>query len=252
LFHSHYILLLSCSYFLPLRLVRVYPTMAATWGEMFPLKASFTEKDIPDQHGRVFIITGGSAGIGYELVRLFITSMVASTWPPLRSNRESCNRLNPSPQACIWAGRERREGRNHILTPRPGRLDYSQSLGHEVPFQGDSPRCHMAQRRSHYSPNDTPTKQGYHVQLGINALGPFLFQTYLTPFCLKTASLPSDPKAATRIIFVSSSGHRDSPTPDSIQWDDINPKSATGLCGHALKYGQSKAMNVMHAHELAR
>jgi retinol dehydrogenase 12 len=110
----------------------------------------------------------------------------------------------------------------------------------------------MAQRRSHYSPNDTPTKQGYHVQLGINALGPFLFQTYLTPFCLKTASLPSDPKAATRIIFVSSSGRRASPTPDSIQWDDINPKSATGLRGHALRYGQSKAMNVMHAHELAR
>lgn len=43
--------------------------MTATWGEMFPLKASFTEKDIPDQHGRVFIVTGGSAGICYELVK---------------------------------------------------------------------------------------------------------------------------------------------------------------------------------------
>jgi retinol dehydrogenase 12 len=43
--------------------------MAATWGEMFPPKASFTEKDIPDQHGRVFIVTGGSAGIGYEVVK---------------------------------------------------------------------------------------------------------------------------------------------------------------------------------------
>jgi retinol dehydrogenase 12 len=100
-------------------------------------------------------------------------------------------------------------------------------------------------------PDDTPTKQGYHVQLGINALGPFLLQHYLTPLCLKTTSLPSIPKSATRIIFVSFSGHRASSTPDGFQWDDINLKSATGFRGHSLKYGQSKAMNVMHAHELA-
>jgi retinol dehydrogenase-12 len=59
--------------------------------------------------------------------------------------------------------------------------------------------------------DDTPPTQGYHVQLGINALGPFLFQHYLTSLCLKTASLPSVPKPATRIIFVSSSVHRASP-----------------------------------------
>jgi retinol dehydrogenase-12 len=73
------------------------------------------------------------------------------------------------------------------------------------------------------------TEKDISDQLGINALGPFLFQHYL-----------------------SSSGHRASPAPDGIQWDDINLKSATGFRGHALKYGQSKAMNVMHAHELAR
>jgi len=44
---------------------------------MFPPKASFAEKDTPDQLSRVFIVTGGSAGIGYELI-----SVVASTWPP--------------------------------------------------------------------------------------------------------------------------------------------------------------------------
>lgn len=101
-------------------------------------------------------------------------------------------------------------------------------------------------------PDDTATKQDYHVQLGINALGPFFFQHYLNPLCLITASLPSVPKAATCIISVSSSGHRASSTPDGRQWDVTNLKSATGFRGHALGYGQSKAMNVMHAHELAR
>ena len=40
--------------------------MAAMWAEMFLLKLSFTGKDIPDEGGRIFMVTGGSAGIGYE------------------------------------------------------------------------------------------------------------------------------------------------------------------------------------------
>jgi hypothetical protein len=50
--------------------------MAATWGEMFPPTPSFTEKEMTNQEGRVFIVTGGSAGIGYEGLFLLIPDSI--------------------------------------------------------------------------------------------------------------------------------------------------------------------------------
>ena len=44
--------------------------MAATFRQLFPGKPTFTENDIPDQSGRVFLVTGGNAGLGYELVKI--------------------------------------------------------------------------------------------------------------------------------------------------------------------------------------
>jgi hypothetical protein len=34
--------------------------------QWFPPKAAFTEKELPLQQGRVFIVTGGNAGVGFE------------------------------------------------------------------------------------------------------------------------------------------------------------------------------------------
>jgi NAD(P)-dependent dehydrogenase (short-subunit alcohol dehydrogenase family) len=38
--------------------------------QFFPPKASFTEDDLPSQVGKVFIVTGGSSGVGFELSRI--------------------------------------------------------------------------------------------------------------------------------------------------------------------------------------
>jgi hypothetical protein len=38
--------------------------------QFFPSSPPFTEKDIPAQNGRVFIVTGGNAGIGLELCKI--------------------------------------------------------------------------------------------------------------------------------------------------------------------------------------
>lgn len=40
------------------------------WTQYFPPRPSFTERDIPSQNGRVFIVTGGNAGVGFELCKL--------------------------------------------------------------------------------------------------------------------------------------------------------------------------------------
>jgi retinol dehydrogenase-12 len=72
--------------------------MAASWTEMFPPSPAWTENDMADQTGRVFLVTGGSAGIGYEVAqtlyhlsgRVYITSRsLGSAQRAMDSIRES-------------------------------------------------------------------------------------------------------------------------------------------------------------------
>lgn len=42
--------------------------------QWFPPTPSFIEKDVPPQNGRVFIVTGGNTGVGYELCKLLYSS----------------------------------------------------------------------------------------------------------------------------------------------------------------------------------
>lgn len=38
--------------------------------QWFPPTPSFTEEDLSSQEGKVFIVTGGNAGVGYELCKI--------------------------------------------------------------------------------------------------------------------------------------------------------------------------------------
>lgn len=41
-------------------------TPVSSWSENFPPAPTWTSKDIPDLGGKVFVVTGGYGGIGYE------------------------------------------------------------------------------------------------------------------------------------------------------------------------------------------
>lgn len=45
-------------------------SLRTTVAQLFPGKPTFTEDDIPDQSGKVFMVTGGNAGCGFELVKI--------------------------------------------------------------------------------------------------------------------------------------------------------------------------------------
>ena len=40
---------------------------------MYPPSPHFTEKDLPSLVGKVFIVTGGNAGVGLELVKILFS-----------------------------------------------------------------------------------------------------------------------------------------------------------------------------------
>ncbi|KAG9231632.1 hypothetical protein BJ875DRAFT_429425 [Amylocarpus encephaloides] len=230
--------------------------MATSWGEMFPPSPGFTEKDISSQHGRVFLITGGTTGIGFELAKALyhLNGRVYITSRSLRSAEAAITRITssrPHPSQKIAAGSG---------SLQPLKLDFSDLRTIKATakeFLLKETRLDVLWHNAGLMIPDDPkatTAQGYHEQLGINALGPFLLQHFLTPLILATAAFPSTPAFSTRVIFVSSSGHRAAPKPDGVNWSDINLSSTTKaeLSATIERYGQSKAMNVMHAHELAR
>lgn len=45
--------------------------MVSTFSQTFPPAPTFTEKNAGNLQGKVFIVTGATAGIGYDLARLF-------------------------------------------------------------------------------------------------------------------------------------------------------------------------------------
>ncbi|KAJ5467813.1 Short-chain dehydrogenase/reductase SDR [Penicillium sp. IBT 31633x] len=44
--------------------------MGITWSQCFPPSPALIETNLPSQNGKVFIVTGGYSGIGFELCRL--------------------------------------------------------------------------------------------------------------------------------------------------------------------------------------
>ena len=44
--------------------------MGTLWSQFFPSPPTLTEKNLPSQEGKVFIVTGGESGIGFELSKI--------------------------------------------------------------------------------------------------------------------------------------------------------------------------------------
>lgn len=97
-------------------------------------------------------------------------------------------------------------------------------------------------------PQGSKTKQGYEKQLGTNNVAPFLFTKLLLPTLAKTAS--TAPKDSVRVVWVSSSAAELSIVPKGgVDLENLDYKVDKGPW---VKYGVSKAGNVLHASELAK
>ena len=96
-------------------------------------------------------------------------------------------------------------------------------------------------------PQGSKTKQGYEKQLGTNNVAPFLFTKLLLPILVKTAS--TAPKDSVRVVWVSSSGTEISSPQGGVDLNNLDYKVDKGIW---VKYGASKAGNVLHASELAK
>ncbi|KAF2457557.1 hypothetical protein BDY21DRAFT_363828 [Lineolata rhizophorae] len=227
--------------------------MATFFSEVFPPKPTFTEKDIPDQHGRVVIVTGGASGCGFEVAKAMY-HLNARVYIAGRNKANGDKAIEEIKNSEPIAEQKVKGGKGELFFLQLDLGDLATIKTSAEEFRAKESRLDVVWHNAGVMipPDNSYTTQGYELQYGTNALGPFVFQHFLTPLVVKTAALAGVKPNATRIIWVSAAAHRGAPKPDGVNWDDVNMKSNSGIRARWTKYAQSKAMNVMQAHEFAR
>ncbi|KAI2468307.1 NAD(P)-binding protein [Annulohypoxylon bovei var. microspora] len=172
-------------------------TPVGQYTQLFPPKPGFTEKDLPDLFGKVYIVTGANAGIGKELSRI------------LYSKRAEVYMAGRSKQKIVDAIRDIK---NMISASDVGQLVFLHlDLANLVTIKASAERFLERENRLDVlwnnagvmnPPEGSETEQGYELQLGVNCIGTFLFTRLLTPTLIKTTKL--EVAGAVRVVWVSS------------------------------------------------
>jgi len=193
------------------------------------MSMTWTAKDIPDQTGRVAIVTGANSGIGLEttreLARKGATVVLA------------CRSEARAEEAMEDVRAEISEARVEFLCLDLADLDRVREFSAAVHRRFDRLDL-LINNAGVMIPPESRTKQAFELQFGVNHLGHFALTGLLLDLLLATPGA--------RVVNVSSMAHRFG----KIDFEDLdferrryNPTGA---------YGQSKLANLLFTHELAR
>ncbi|CAI6085707.1 unnamed protein product [Clonostachys chloroleuca] len=207
---------------------------------VLPHKPTLTEKNLPDQTGKVFLVTGASGGLGKLLVDILYQHN-GKVYLAARSESKTNEVIDE-----IKAAHPSSKGQLIFLSLQLDDLTTIKQTANE--FLAKESRLDVLWNNAGVMipPTGTQTKQGYELQYGVNNVAHFLLTHFLTP-ALKTAA-ESAPKASVRVVWVSSSAADAAPNPavDLTNMDYHRPEGAW------MKYSRSKAASVIHSAEFAR
>ncbi|OBG71045.1 MULTISPECIES: SDR family NAD(P)-dependent oxidoreductase [unclassified Mycobacterium] len=191
--------------------------------------AKWTTADIPDQSGRVAVITGANTGLGYETA-LALAARGAHV---------------------VLAVRNLDKGKDAVARITAQSADADVALQELDLTSLESIRAAADQLRSAHDRIDllinnagvmwTPkgtTKDGFELQFGTNHLGHFALTGLLLDRLL--------PVAGSRVVTVSSLGHR---LLADIHFDDLQWERSYN---RVAAYGQAKLANLLFTYELQR
>ncbi|KAL4954327.1 hypothetical protein BDW69DRAFT_163344 [Aspergillus filifer] len=224
--------------------------MGAQFSQFFPPKPTFTEKDLPPTQDKVFLITGGTSGIGFELAKILYRHGGSKVYITGRTEEKA--------KAAIQAIKAAVSNHNH---QGQGKLDYiilelsdlTSIRASAEQFMAKESRLDVLWNNAGVSqpPVGSVSKQGHELQLAVNALGPFLFTRLLLPLLESTASttaLGSSTISPPRVIWTSSQVSELSSPPQGIIMDEL----AHPPTDNVRNYLNSKTGNMFLSAELAR
>ena len=188
----------------------------------------WTAADVPDQHGRIAVITGGTGGLGLETARVLASrgAMVVLAGRDLAKLEAAVSQLvSAQPDASVQTAQvdlasleSVRKAAAELVGRYPSLDLLINNAGLMMPPYG-------------------LTKDGYELQFGTNHLGHFVLTGLLMPQLLAAPG--------SRVVTVSSNAHR----AGRINFADLN---SARRYRRMTAYGQSKLANLMFTYELQR
>lgn len=184
----------------------------------------WTEQHIPDQHGRVAVVTGANVGLGFETARMLAEhgARVVLAVRDIEKGRQAAARMG---------------GDVGVQALDLTSLESVSTAAAEL--RATYPRIDLLINNAGvmYTPRQT-TADGFELQFGTNHLGHFALTNLLLERLL--------PVPGSRVVTVSSTGHRIRAAIhfDDLQWERSYSRSAA--------YGQAKLANLMFTYELQR
>ncbi|KAG5762625.1 hypothetical protein H9Q72_009289 [Fusarium xylarioides] len=214
--------------------------MSVRRSTIIPNKPTLTEKNLPDQSGKVFLITGASGGLGKELASILYQKN-GKIYMAARSMSKTAEVIRGT-----QAAHPTSTGSMIFLPLVLDDLTTIKASAQE--FLAQESRLDVLYNNAGVMvpPQGSKTVQGYELQIGVNNLAPFLFTHFLHPILAATAQIA--PKNSVRVIWVSSSAADGAPTP-AIDFKNMDYHNEEGIWP---KYSRSKAGNVLHSVEFAR
>ncbi len=189
----------------------------------------WTAQDVPDQTGRVAIVTGANSGIGYETA-LALAQKGARVIMACRSEAK-CN------DATQQIMNQKPSGTVEVIPLDLADLDSVRRFADTYRQRYNRLDLLINNAGVMMIPERQTTPQGFEMQFGTNHLGHFALTGLLMDLLLATPG--------SRIINVSSMAHRFG----SIKPDDLQSEQAYNASG---AYGQSKLANLLFTNELGR
>src|SRR5215470_15993681 len=190
--------------------------------------ARWTAADVPDQHGRIAIITGSTGGLGLETARVLATRgavVVLAGRDPAKLETASSQLVSAQPDAAVQTAEidlASLESVRKAAAELAGRFPNIDLLINNAGLM---------------FPPYGLTKDGYELQFGTNHLGHFALTGLLIRQLLAAPG--------SRVVTVSSNAHR----AGRMNFEDLN---SARRYRRSTAYGQSKLANLMFTYELQR